>query len=60
MMPISPTPEEIKDARAWVADCVWRDLEPEQIDELSDVEIEVAITRHYAGGWAQFRVDRAT
>lgn len=44
----------IGEMRAWIADCVWGDLEPGEIDELSDREILQGVRRHYSGGVEEF------
>lgn len=49
---------EIAAARAWLKDCAWADLEPEDVDELTDDRVRVGIERHYAGGIDQFRRDQ--
>ena len=41
-------------ARSWVADCVWADLET---DDLTDAALRAGIERHYDGGWAGFLAD---
>lgn len=49
------TKEELRLAREWIAECVWNDLEADEIDELSDSEILKGIRRHFAGGIAAFK-----
>lgn len=44
----------IKAMRDWIADCVWRDLSPEDIEELTDDEIIRGVDQHYQGGVAAF------
>ena len=44
-------------ARVWISECVWGDVDPEDIASLSDAQIHAGINRHYAGGWAQFVSD---
>lgn len=51
------SPEEIAAARAWLADNSWENMEPEDIEELRDLDVIWAITRVYDGGWPQFRRD---
>lgn len=51
------TGELIMEARGWVADCVWADLEPEDVDQLSVAMITRGIERHYDGGVVQFVKD---
>jgi hypothetical protein len=55
--PIMINPAMINEMRAWIADCAWRDLEPEEIDDLSDATVLRGIVRHYSGGIAQFIAD---
>lgn len=40
------------DARDWLADCEFTDLEDPW--ELTDAEVRAGIDRHYDGGWAAF------
>ena len=47
------TPEELAEARAWIADCQWAD----DTDGLTDSQVIRGIARHYAGGIVQFRKD---
>ena len=49
--------DTLEQARVWISECVWGDLEPEDIASLSDAQIHAGINRHYAGGWAQFVSD---
>jgi hypothetical protein len=49
------TPEQILEARAWIADCQWGDLD--DTDELSDGAVIQGIRRSYEGGIAQFIAD---
>jgi hypothetical protein len=42
------------EARDWIADCAWNNLELDQIEELSDEQVRRGIERHYGGGWAAF------
>jgi len=42
------------EARDWIADCAWSNLEPEDIEELSDERVRRGIERHYHGGWEAF------
>jgi hypothetical protein len=55
-MALAPV-KQLDEARAWIADCEWADLSPEDIDDLSDDAIVDGVERHYEGGWAQFRID---
>jgi len=40
----------IKAMRDWVADCVWSDLDPEDVASLTDAEIVAGVRKHYVGG----------
>ncbi len=51
------TREILDEARAWLADCAWRDLEPEDVYGLTDVSILLGVDHHYVGGIAQFATD---
>ena len=44
----------IAEARCWLADCVWEDVEREDIFEMPDSRIIQAVARHYEGGIAAF------
>jgi len=50
---------DIQEARLWIADCVWGDLEDDEIDSLTASEVLRGISRHYEGGWAQFLADHS-
>ena len=50
----APTLEQ---ARVWVSECVWADVDGPDIPRLSDRQVYAGINRHYAGGWAQFVSD---
>ena len=47
----------ITEARGWLSDCSWDDMEPDEIDELSTATVQRAIARHYSGGIGQFVAD---
>lgn len=51
---ITLTAAEIAEARAWIADCMWADLEPEDIAELSDAVVISGVARFFDGGLAAF------
>jgi hypothetical protein len=44
------TQEEIKAAKEWLKDCQWRDVDNDDIDELSDEQAERAIKKYYHSG----------
>lgn len=46
--------ELISAAREWVSECTWADLEPEDVDDLTDDEIKRGVERYYDGGWQGF------
>jgi hypothetical protein len=54
-MDIKATPQQVADARAWVADCAWAD----DTACLPDAAIVRGVARHYDGGWAGFLADSA-
>lgn len=47
----------LAEMRAWIADCPWPDLEPEDVDDLTDQQIVRGVARHYHGGVKQFLAD---
>ncbi|AFZ27236.1 hypothetical protein Cylst_5200 [Cylindrospermum stagnale PCC 7417] len=49
------SPQLIKAAKEWIADCTWRDITEDDIELLSDEEIERGIQRHYSGGIEAFK-----
>lgn len=48
------TGELLREARGWVADCMWADLEPEDIAAMPAARVTRGIARHYDGGLAEF------
>ena len=46
-----------KEAREWIKDCEWANIDDEEIDELSDLEVLSGIENHYDGGLRQFVKD---
>jgi hypothetical protein len=50
---------ELDEARDWLKCCHWEDLRfndaDNVIDDLSDIQVERAIARHYEGGIQAFR-----
>jgi hypothetical protein len=50
---------QIKQMREWVMDCVWADVDPEEVELLSDAEIIRGVKRYYDGGLSQFLADCA-
>jgi hypothetical protein len=51
------TVEHIQQARDWLSDCEWADLDADDIAQLTDVQIVTGIARHYDGGIEQFIKD---
>jgi hypothetical protein len=50
------TGSELAEARAWLADCAWRDVGPEEFAQMTAERVSEGIARHYAGGIVAFRV----
>jgi hypothetical protein len=46
----SLTPDEILIAREWIMDCGWPDLDPEDVEDLTDDEIVRGVQRHHWRG----------
>jgi hypothetical protein len=46
---------EIKQAIDWLKDCVWADMEANDFDELTPVQIERGISKHFSGGIESFK-----
>lgn len=49
------TTEMLKAAREWIAECVWADMDPEDIALLTDAQVLRGIARHFEGGLEAFR-----
>lgn len=51
------TPEELEHARDWLKECccTFRDLDEEDVDDLTDKEIDFAVTKYYSGGVPAFK-----
>jgi hypothetical protein len=49
------TSDELKQAREWLKDCQWRDLEAGDVDDMPDETVERGVAKHYDGGLAEFR-----
>ena len=47
----------VEDAREWVRDCSWADLDDEDIDQLGTIALVRGVELHYDGGWAAFVLD---
>jgi len=55
----SITPQQVAEARAWIADCGWADLTPAKVQRLTRAQVIAGIARHYEVGWAAFIADAA-
>ena len=53
------TAEQIQQARDWLNDCEWSDLDDNDINEMPDASVIAGIARHYDGGIQQFITDGA-
>lgn len=51
------TPDHLREMRGWVNDCVWADMLPEDIEDVTDEEILKGIDKHYVGGLVGFIID---
>ncbi len=49
--------ELVREARDWAKDCIWADVEPEDIDQLSDEEVLACVADHYEGGLRQLAIN---
>lgn len=49
-----PLKDVYKDARDWLADTSWSNMEPEDIHALSDETVQRAVAKYYDGGWDEF------
>jgi len=52
--------QSIEDARDWLRDCVWADMEDEDFDDLSDNQVRRGVENHWEGGWADFVLSAGT
>jgi hypothetical protein len=59
LAPTLPTAALADDARAWLAEIEWAELDREEALELPDEHAIAAIERHYDGGLAAFIADGA-
>jgi len=48
------TPQNLLDAREWIKDCQWQDMDESDVDDLTDLEVVRGICKHYDGGWREF------
>lgn len=47
----------LTEMRGWVSDCVWADMDEEEIAELSRDQLLRGVEKHYVGGVRQFVID---
>lgn len=47
-------PEVLAAMREWIADCVWPDLEPGEVEALSAAQVIGGVRRHFDGGLDAF------
>lgn len=47
----------VDEARAWLGDCAWQNVDREDIEELPAGFILRGVARHYDGGLVQFVTD---
>lgn len=45
------------EARSWIGDCQWGDLETEDVCSLTDDAAFAGVDRHYQGGFDAFKRD---
>lgn len=50
MLRLTLNPSQLRDARDWLAENNWGDIEAEDVANLSDIEVINGIARHYCGG----------
>lgn len=48
------TGTDIAAMREWVSDCQWPDLEPEDIAELTPIQVLAGVNRNVDGGLREF------
>lgn len=49
--------QDLSDARDWLKDCVWQDMEEDDFDGLSAEAVTRGVHRHYDGGLIAFLQD---
>lgn len=50
-------PDVVEQMRDWISDCGWKDLDPEDAEELSAEQVADGVRRRYDGGVEQFLAD---
>lgn len=48
------TGTDIAAMREWISDCQWRDLEPDDIAELTPIQVLAGVNRNVDGGLREF------
>ncbi|NJN13664.1 MAG: peptide ABC transporter substrate-binding protein [Richelia sp. RM1_1_1] len=51
----SLNPEQLRQAKDWISDCCWEDLDPEDVEELTPDQIERGIDKNFDGGLEAFK-----
>jgi hypothetical protein len=51
------TTTQVEAMRGWIADCVWADMDEDDIGELTYTQITRGIARYYDGDIHQFLLD---
>lgn len=51
------TEKQLSEARDWIKDCIWGDLDQDDVDDLSNEQIIKGIQDNYNGGLKQFVLD---
>lgn len=46
--------EALQEARGWLSDCAWADIDAVGIAALTPAQVTRAVARHYDGGMAAF------
>jgi hypothetical protein len=57
---VEVTTAQIIEARGWIADQQWGDLEPKRVAQLSRGAVVKGIERFYPGGWNAFVAECCT
>lgn len=51
----SLTTQELVYARDWIKECSWGDLDRDDVDDLTDKQVERGISKSYSGGIEEFK-----
>lgn len=44
-------------ARDWISDCLWGEMDEEDVIDLTNEQVRRGVERHYHGGWTSFLED---